>query len=419
MGYGHQRTTYPLRDLAFNKKIINANSYQSIPQKDKKIWGSSRSFYEFISRVKRVPLIGNFAFSIFDKFQEILSYYPKRDLSQPNFTLKQTYSLIKKGWGKNLISQLKKNPLPLVTSFYIPAFMAETFNFPKDIFCIVCDADVARTWAPLFPKKSKIKYFAPCNWVQNRLKLYGIKKNNIFLTGYPLPKELIGTEKMEILKRDIGFRLLNLDPKREFYSKYGALIKEYIGPLPKLPNHPLTIMFSVGGVGAQKEIAIKILKSLAEKIKEKKIKIILSAGIRKKVKNYFKEQISKLKMENYLDNGVEILFEENIKDYFEKFNQKLKITDILWTKPSELSFYSGLGIPEILAPSIGSQEDFNKKWLLSIGAAIKQENLKHTHEWLFDLLESGNLAEAALKGFIEVEKLGTFNIEKIISKCSG
>lgn len=441
MGYGHQRTAYPLRNLAFQGKIINANFYQGIPEADRKIWEGSRKFYESISRAKRIPLIGNIIFEIYDKFQKILSYYPKRDLSKPDFVLKKTYSLIKKGWGKDLIFQLKKNPLPLITTFYIPAFMAEVFNFQKDIFCIVCDADIARTWVSLNPKESKIKYFAPCNWVRDRLKLYGVKEKNIFLTGYPLPKELIGTKKMEILKEDVAFRLLNLDPKREFYSKYGALIREYIGPLPKKSNHPLTIMFSVGGAGAQKEIAIKVLKSLAKKIKENEVKIILSVGIRESVKNYFEENIKKLGLESYLSKnidpapflysmpsaskslkavqercGVEIVFSKTIEEYFDKFNQKLKTIDILWTKPSELSFYSGLGIPIIISPSMGSHEDFNKRWLLRTRAGVLQENPKYTDEWLFDLLKGGRLAEAALKGFIEVEKMGTFNIEKII--CS-
>ncbi len=87
-------------------------------------------------------------------------------------------------------------------------------------------------------------------------------------------------------------------------------------------------------------------------------------------------------------------------------------TDILWTKPSELSFYSGLGLPIIIAPSIGSQEDFNKKWILNLGAGILQENPKYADQWIFDYLNSGRFAEAAMQGFIEVEKLGTFNIQK-------
>ena len=67
--------------------------------------------------------------------------------------------------------------------------MAEFFEYPGKIFCVICDTDIARAWAPLEPKKSKIKYFAPTERVVERLKLYGVKPENIFLTGYPLPLE--------------------------------------------------------------------------------------------------------------------------------------------------------------------------------------------------------------------------------------
>jgi hypothetical protein len=266
MGYGHQRTAYPLREFAFNGRAISANSYEGIPDDDKIIWKNSQRFYEGISRIKRLPFIGNFIFETYDRFQKILSYYPKRDLSKPTFNLKTTYSMIKKGWGKDLILKLKENPLPIFTTFYIPAFMAEVNEYPEKIFVIVCDADVGRHWVALDPSKSKINYLVPCNWVKDRLKLYGVKEENIFLTGYPLPKELIG-EKMEILKKDVASRLLNLDPQKEFYSRYGILVEKYIGKLPKEKDHPLTLMFSVGGAGAQKEIGAEILKSLSEKSK--------------------------------------------------------------------------------------------------------------------------------------------------------
>ena len=62
MGYGHQRTAYPLKDIAFGGKTINANNYEGIPEKDKKLWQQSRSFYEFVSRFKRIPIIGEFLF---------------------------------------------------------------------------------------------------------------------------------------------------------------------------------------------------------------------------------------------------------------------------------------------------------------------------------------------------------------------
>ena len=421
MGYGHQRTAYPLRNLAVDEEIINANSYQGIPKKDTTIWKTTRKFYEFISRFRKVPLIGKTTFLIYDQLQKILSFYPRRDLSKSSFTLNQTSSLIKKGWGKHFILKLKKNPLPLINTFFIPAFMAEFFNYPADIFCVVCDADIARTWAPLKPGRSKIKYFAPTTRVAERLKLYGVKSENIFLTGYPLPVENIGTGtpagEMEILKEDLRYRISNLDPQKRYFEKYKILIETNLGKLPEKANHPLTIMFSVGGAGAQKEIGIKIIKSLAKEIKTGQIKVILSAGIREKVREYFEKKIKYFGLEE--NKNIEILYAQRIEDYFKEFNQRLRKVDILWTKPSELSFYAALGLPIIIAPPIGSQEEFNKRWLLKSGFGCLQKNPNHTNQWLFDWLNQGYLAEAAMQGFVEGEKLGTFNIKNIISKCSG
>ena len=412
MGYGHQRTVYPIKDLALDKKLIIANDYEGIPKKDKRIWELTRSFYEFISRSKRIPLIGESVFSFYDKFQKIPGFYPKRDLSKPTLGLKQIFSLIEKGWGKDLISKLKEKPIPLITSFFIPAFMAEAFKYPGDIFCIVCDADISRSWVSLKPNKSRIKYLAPNSWVVNRLKLYGVKENNIFLTGFPLPRENIGTKKGEILKQDLSHRILNLDPKKEYYQEYKVLIDKHIGSLPRKSDHTLTIMFTIGGAGAQKEIVIKYVKSLAEKIKKKEVKVILSAGIREKVKEHFLRSIKRLGLEKNLNKNIEIVFSDKIEDYFKDFNEKLRKTDLLWTKPSELSFYTGLGIPIIMASSIGSQEDFNRKWLISLGAGVPEENPAYANEWIFDFLNSGRFAEAMMDGFIEVEKLGYYNIKK-------
>jgi hypothetical protein len=416
MGYGHQRTSYPLKNLAPQGRVINANDYQGIPGKDKKIWETTRRGYEFISNFYQIPLVGGAIFSFFDRFQRILTFYPKRDLSEPNFVLKQIYSGLKKRWGEHLIKSLKiKNPkLPIISTFFTPAFMAEFFNYPGDIFCVVCDADISRTWASLNPKESKIKYFAPNERTAERLKLYGVKSENIFLTGYPLPLENIGAEKMEILKEDLKERILNLDTKRKYFEKYKDLIESRLGKLPEKSSRPLTIMFSIGGAGAQKEIAIKIVKYLKSYLNQGQLRIILSAGIREKVREYFETELNKLGLKQ--SEFVEVIYEKNIGDYFQRFNQALRETDILWTKPSELSFYSALGIPIIVAPPIGSQEEFNMRWLLKSGFGILQENLNHVSEWLFDWLDQGYLAEMAVEGFIEGEKLGTFNIRKI---CSG
>jgi hypothetical protein len=224
---------------------------------------------------------------------------------------------------------------------------------------------------------------------------------------------------MEILKEDLRHRILNLDPKKRYFEKYKTLIKTILGELPQKSDHPLTLMFSVGGAGAQKEIGIKILKSLKKNILDGEIKLILSAGIREKVKNYFEKEIGKELPFVDLKGHVEILYREKIEDYFKEFNQKLRKTDVLWTKPSELSFYSALGLPIIIAPPVGSQEKFNRRWLLKSGFGESQGDPNNTDQWLFDWLDQGYLSERAVEGFIEGEKLGTLNIQKIVEKCSG
>ena len=185
-----------------------------------------------------------------------------------------------------------------------------------------------------------------------------------------------------------------------------------MGEMPEESDHPLTIMFAVGGAGAQKEIGIKAVKSLAVKIWAGDIKIILIAGTRKVIKEYFEKKLGKLGFANH--KNIEIIYAAEIEEYFKKFNQLLRKTDILWTKPSELSFYSSLGLPIIIAPAIGSQEDFNERWLLKSGFGNLQENPRFAYQWLLDWVVQGYLAESAMQGFIEGERSGTLNIQKII-----
>ncbi len=411
MGYGHQRTAYPLRDIAFGDKIINANNYEGMPRKDKKLWKGSRDSYEFISRFRKVPIIGLFLFLFLDSFQRILGYYPKRDLSQVSIGQKIIFHFFKRGWMHDLIRRLQKNPLPFVTTFFSPAHAAEYFNYKGDIYCIVCDADVNRIWAAPDAASSRIKYCVPNDWVRDRLKLYGVREENIFLTGFPLPKENIGGEDMDVLKKDLAHRILNLDPKKKYRKLYQPLIEKHLGKLPEKSNHPLTIMFSIGGAGAQKEIALQILKTLQQKVERQQLRFIISVGTRKELLQYFTKHLKGLK----LGEWVEILYAKTKDEYFEQFNEALRTTDLLMTKPSELSFYAGLGVPIIIQPSIGSQEDFNRRWLLHTGAAILQENPKYVDQWIYDLLETGDFAEIAMEGFIEIEKMGAYNIERLIA----
>jgi len=418
MGYGHLRPAYALKDIA-EGGIISADDYPGIPESDKKMWETIQNAYHFISRFKRVPILGDAAFSIMDHMQEIAGFYPRRDLAKPIWQLRATYKTIeKKNWGKHLILKLNAKPLPLVTTFFTIAHMAEYWGYKGKIYCVVTDTDISRSWVALNPKTSRIIYCAPSQRVSERLKLYGINPKQIFLTGFPLPKENLDHDvSLTILKKDMAYRMINLDPQGHYLKVHGHHVAERMGrkTLPKKSNHPLTITFAVGGAGAQREIGAKIVRSLRRKILRGDVRVNLIAGVHQEARDYFKKTITECDLDSEFGKNVRIQFAKNKQTYFEQFNKILRTTDMLWTKPSELSFFAALGLPIIIAPPIGSQEDYNKEWLLALDAGIPQENPDYTNEWLFDWLNSGFLAKAAMAGFREGFQFGTFNIEKLVA----
>lgn len=417
MGYGHERAAYALKDLAFGGEIVIANNYKGIPASDRKLWRESRAIYETISRMQTLPVIGPYIFEVLDRFQEIPLFYPRRDLSAPTLQVKQMYRYIKeKGLCRDLIRRLAKNPIPLITSFFVPAFAADVYGYPGDIYCVLCDADISRAWVALDPKKSRIKYFAPTGRVVERLKLYGVPADRIFLTGFPLPRSLIGGEQYRTLREDMGARIFNLDPHRIFTKRNEKTLHHVLGAghFPKRQRRPLTLTFAVGGAGAQRALGVTVLTSLRDRIRKHELRLNLVAGVRHDVGHYFQDAVKQNGLQMELGTWVNVLHTETRPAYFEAFTALMRETDILWTKPSELSFYCGLGIPIIMAPSLGSQEDFNRLWLKTVGGGITQNDPRYTSEWLFDWIASGGLAKVAWSGFSEAPTHGTYRIDEII-----
>ncbi|MFA5954245.1 MAG: hypothetical protein WC817_01770 [Patescibacteria group bacterium] len=418
MGYGHERTAYALRDLAYGRILI-ANNYPGISKRDKELWEKSKTFYETVSRLKSVPLVGNYLFETYDKLQEIKPFYPRRDLSLPSLQVRQLYYMIEHhGFGRDLIDHLRRRNLPLVTTFFMPAFAAEVFGFPGEIYCVATDTDISRAWAPLDPKKSRIKYFAPNGRVVERLKLYGVRPENIFLTGFPLPKELVDGPGAVALKRDLARRLNNLDPHGIFRSEYDRTLHQNLGKHwhsrpPK--QRTLTLTFSVGGAGAQWKLGLQILKSLRLRIARGEIIFNLEAGTHASVRDAFLQGVKENRLRPYLNTFVHVRYSKTKAEYFPSYTRLLKKTDILWTKPSEQSFYTGAGIPIIIAPPLGSQEDFNARWLQTVGGGVPQNDPQYTNEWLFDWVESGGLARMAWSGYVEAPTHGAYRIQSVVT----
>lgn len=415
MGLGHQRATYPLSDMAF--KGIQLFGEDSMASKNEsRVWKLFSKSYEFISRIRQMPLIGPTLFNMLERMQNISPYYPFRDQSKPSFQVKSLYSMIRRGMGHGLFSKLSTKKLPIITSFYAAAIAAEELT-DHPVYCIICDSDINRVWVAQNPEKSRIIYFTPCGRAMRRLKQYGVPDERIYLTGFPLPLENIGDKSLDILRNDLCRRLSRLDPTGRFRIVHGEEAKHYLGyEIPQNKYQPLTITYAVGGAGAQTEIARDAILNLIPQIRSGKIRLNLVAGIRNDVNQYF----IKLMENAHIDgsNNVNIVYYPNISDYFLEFNRILRTTDLLWTKPSELSFYCGLGIPIIMAPPIGPHEVANRRWLRELGAGIPQEDPNYCGEWLIDHLFDGHLAQSAWDGFLYARKMGVYKIEEVLSTNS-
>jgi hypothetical protein len=408
MGYGHQRAVFPLKDIS-EEGLMTPGKNDGSSAKEKKSWKRLRNLYESFSRARGIPWVGKPIFAMFDTLMYIPEFYPIRNLSHSTYQVDLLETNIKNGLCNGMMDKISTKQLPLVTSFYAPAIAADMHGY-EPVFCIICDADINRVWVARQPWESRINYFAPCGKAAQRLRSYGVPEERIFLTGFPLPLDLLG-KNLATVKSDVGQRLFTLDPNNRFWTNHRQSVEHFLGKknCTFRNKRTLTITYAVGGAGAQKEIGGRIAMSVKEKIRNGTVRLNLVAGIRPEVFSYFRNIKTIIGSDN-----VRVIYAETLHEYFQQFNTAMRETDMLWTKPSELSFYAGLGIPIIMTPAIGSQERFNQQWLYEIHAGMEQKDPDFTHQWLFEMLNDGHIADMAWSGFLKARKLGTAKIMEVL-----
>ena len=410
MGYGHQRAALPLLKHAEGGRLLAANDYPGIPDSDRRVWQEISGFYNFISRFKGRGWLGRKIFAFYDRFQRVEDFYPRRDRSASTWQLRQIASRIRKGWGRHLVEQLLSNPLPILTTYFIAGHMAEHWNYPGPIFTVVTDSDIPRAWVPPVPSDSKITYLASTPRSAERLLQYGVAPERIVVTGFPLPEELV-RRTPELLPA----RLARLDPRGVFRKRWAGSLRQHLGQTRPVKPGPVAITFAIGGAGAQTELA-KDLFGLTDLIRTGRIRLNLMAGISARAAGKFQKVARRLGLEKYLGTGLKICLAETKDENYRLMNGILAETDILWTKPSELCFYAGLGLPVIMAEPVGSHEERNREWLIDLGAGKDQLDPNCAGEWLWDWILSGKLAEAAFQGYLKIERHGAENIGKALAR---
>jgi hypothetical protein len=412
MGYGHLRPATALAD-PLEAEVLQVDRPPLADDEERRLWDRTRGLYESVSRLSQLPGVGAPLRSLLERTTFIPPLYPLRDLSAPTMGVRGLDRLIRRGLGRGLVETLERTSAPLLTTFFAPALIADSAGIGSH--CVVTDADINRMWAPLVSSSGSIRYFVPSARALRRLVSYGVPRERITFTGFPLPGELLGGPELPALKANLLARLERLDPERQFRRAFRSEIDRVLGTATgKRELGAPTVTFAVGGAGAQAQLARRFLPSFRPALDEARIRIRLVAGVRADVKEIFERAIQEAGLEDRRGEGVDICWEATHEDYFRSLSRLLAETDVLWTKPSEMTFYGALGIPLVFSAPVGAHEVYNQVWAIEQGAGLPQGDPRYAAQWMADWLADGTLAAAAWSGFTRLPKLGLYEILRAI-----
>jgi hypothetical protein len=413
MGYGHLRAAWPLAE-ALGCRVLELDRPPLATGEESRRWQRTRAGYELISRASRLPLVGHAFRWLVDTLTAVPSLHGRRDHAAPTVAVSALERMIESGLGATLAAHLKRHDLTLLTTFYAPAIVADLSGIDRAV-CVVTDADCNRVWAPRDARATRIHYCAPSERVRRRLLAIGVPPGRVHLTGFPLPPSLTGGADLGVLQRVLARRLVRLDPAGRFRASLRDELRHFLGELPEHEAaEPPLLTFAVGGAGAQIELARAFLPSLAPAVERGTLRLALVAGTRRAVADELRAALARCGLERHA--GVEMLLASDFAGYYRAFCALMERTDVLWTKPSELTFYGALGIPLVLSSPIGSHERFNRRWARERGAGLKQNDPRHAREWLGEWLEDGVLAAAAWSGYLRLPKFGTQRIVDVVGR---
>lgn len=412
MGYGHLRSAHALGEV-LRAEVHHADRSPLADREEQRLWWGIRKFYEATSRASQLGNAGAPVRALLDSVTDIPRLYPLRDLSAPTVPVRVVRRLARAGLGQGLVEHLDGGK-QLLTTFYTPAVLAD-FHGCQEVYCVVTDIDVNRVWAPIAPRTTRITYLVPGPRTRRRLIAYGVPEQRIHVTGFPLPDALLGGRELPTLRRNLARRLVRLDPHGAFLDACRQEVEHLLGPLPKeQQGEPPHLVFAIGGAGAQVSLVAQFLPSLWGAISNRRLKVTLVAGVRQEVAVRLHSIIAESRLEQHLGERVDVLVAPDFETYVTRFNELLADADLLWTKPSELSFYAALGLPLVFAWPVGVHERYNRRWVIQHGAGVKQHDPRCAGEWLTELLHDGVLAHAAWAGFMQLPKLGLYRIASIL-----
>ena len=104
----------------------------------------------------------------------------------------------------------------------------------------------------------------------------------IWVTGFPLPTELLGDRTLSVLRSDMGQRLHRLDLGKRFWPLHRHEVEHFLGAKNCRPprDKAVRITFAIGSAGAPTDIAHAMARSLRQRIVKGTVRLTILTGIR-------------------------------------------------------------------------------------------------------------------------------------------
>lgn len=418
MGYGHMRAAHALGE-ALGVEVLRVDRAPLAGPAEVRQWERTRRSYEGLTRLSQLPTAGRPLRTLLERLTDIPQLYALGDQRRPTLGSRLQEGLIARaGIGRGLVDELRASGRGLLTTYFTPAIAADRAGC-EPVWCVVTDADINRVWAPFDPGRSRLHYLVPSRRAMRRLRAYGVAPDRIHETGFPLPPGLLGGPDLGRLKANLAARLVRLDPSGTFRRQMHDELGHFLGPLGDKPDKPPLLVYAVGGAGAQAHLARRFLPGLRRMLAAGRLRLLLVAGVRREVADAFSGYLAEAGLEQEPGGPVEILVEDDLDTYLDRFHRALAGADILWTKPSEMTFFGALGLPLVFAKPVGEHERFNRRWAIRQGAGIKQGDPRYAGGWLDEWLQDGTLARAAWSGYMHLPKFGLYRILETIGHPVG
>jgi Domain of unknown function (DUF6938) len=384
MGFGHLRAAHNISSYS-QAPIVRVDREPNVNAVDKFVWSGSQYLHTYASRGAEGR--NRLLYKWFEGVMSIPEDHQSPSMAESNFI----HLLKRCGVGKTFFHELNGSSTPLLHTFYLPAMLSLYWNYSGRNFLLLCDTDFHRVWVPTDPTVGNLEYFVPISGSADRLISYGVPSGRIHVTGFPLPPASTGG-------RDLGTLISNFDVRRMRLKPNSTV--------------PLTIMFPFSGAGTYSNVLADLVKTILDDLREGSLRLTVSCGNNEHALRNAENILANYRLDE--SEFTEIIFDKDIFASFDKFNNALKSADLIITKPSEMVFYAGLGIPMVFLPPIGAHEAKNRRYLVENKCAADMGNVSDFPRWLDEARRSGKLLEFAEMGYRNITKTGTYEIDDIM-----